>query len=149
MLIPTADGHDTVIDFRETAPRAATAGMFLDPGGNPVRERSLYGYLAAGVPGTVMGLDNALTRYGKLGRAVVMAPAIALARDGFVLGPADAAIIAAKAGQLAKDPEAARVFLRPDGGAYRAGDRLGQPGLAATPAVNGRDGTHACPRAPL
>src|SRR6476659_11425896 len=79
MLIHSADGHDTVINFRETAPRGATADMFLDPAGNPVRERSLYGYLAAGVPGTVMGLDNALTRYGKLGRAAVMAPAIALA----------------------------------------------------------------------
>src|SRR5207249_5222075 len=103
MLIHTADGHDTVINFRETAPRAATAGMFLDPAGNPVRERSLYGYLAAGVPGTVMGLDNSLTAYGRLGRGTVMAPAIALARDGFVLGEADAAIIAARTDRLAKD----------------------------------------------
>src|SRR5438045_287198 len=61
MLIHRADGRDSVINFRETAPRAATPDMFLDSAGNPVRERSLYGYLAAGVPGTVMGLDHALT----------------------------------------------------------------------------------------
>ena len=76
--------HVHTIDGRETAPRAARADMYLDAVGNPVRDRSLYGYLAAGVPGTVMGLDHALTQYGRLGRAQVMAPAIALARDGFV-----------------------------------------------------------------
>src|SRR5215831_4546079 len=110
MLIHTADGRDSVINFRETAPRAATADMFLDAAGNPVRDRSLYGYLAAGVPGTVMGLDRALSQYGRLGRAAVMAPAISLARDGFVLGVADAAIVAARADRLAKDAEAARIF---------------------------------------
>src|SRR5690348_12828877 len=101
MLVHRADGRDSVINFRETAPRAATPDMFLDSAGSPVRERSLYGYLAAGVPGTVMGLDHALTAYGRLGRAAVMAPAIALARDGFALGEADAAIIAARADRLA------------------------------------------------
>jgi gamma-glutamyltranspeptidase/glutathione hydrolase len=114
MLVHTTDGRDSVINFRETAPRAARSDMFLDSAGNPVRERSLYGYLAAGVPGTVMGLDHALSKYGRLGRAAVMAPAIGLARDGFVLGEPDAAIIAARAERLAKDPEAARLFLHPD-----------------------------------
>src|SRR5207248_9036323 len=122
MLIHRADGHDSVVNFRETAPRAARADMYLDVSGNPVRDRSLYGYLAAGVPGTVMGLDHALSVYGRLGRAAVMAPAIALARDGFVLGEADAAIIAARADRLAKDPEAARIFLKPYGSSYRRGD---------------------------
>jgi gamma-glutamyltranspeptidase/glutathione hydrolase len=149
MLIHTADGHDTVIDFRETAPGAATADMFLDPAGNPVRERSLYGYLAAGVPGTVMGLDNALSRYGKLGRAAAMGPAIGLARDGFVLGEADAAIIAARADRLGKDAEAARIFLRPDGSPYRAGDRLVQPDLAKTLALIAEDGPDAFYRGPI
>ena len=97
MLIHRADGpsngRDTVVNFRESAPRAAGPGMFLDATGAVVRDASLYGYRAAGVPGTVMGLDRALSEYGRLGRAAVMAPAIALARDGFVLGPADAAII--------------------------------------------------------
>src|SRR5579864_2377469 len=120
MLIHRADGPDSVINFRETVPAAATPGMFLDPSGAVLREASLYGYRAAGVPGTVMGLERALAEYGRLGRAAVMAPATALARDGFVLGEADAASIAAKAGHLAKDPEAARVFLQPDGSPHRA-----------------------------
>src|SRR5207253_5216005 len=113
MLIHRADGHDSVFNFRETAPYAATPGMFLYAVGNLRRVRSLYGYFAVGVPGTVMGLDRALAEYGRLGRSQVIAPAIALARDGFVLGETDAAIIAARADRLAKDPEAARIFLRP------------------------------------
>lgn len=125
-------GGETVINFRETAPAAATPDMYLDPAGNPVREASLYGYRAVAVPGTVRGLDFALTKYGRLPRDKVIAPAIALARDGFVLGAADAAIIERGAKRLAADPEAARIFLRPEGAPYRAGERLKQPDLAAT-----------------
>ena len=143
MLIHRVDGEDSVINFRETAPAAASAGMFLDAAGAVLREASLYGYRAAGVPGTVMGLERARTQYGRLGREAVMAPAIALARDGFVLGEADAAIIAAKTERLARDPEAARVFLRPDGSAYRAGDRLMQPDLAASLALIAERGPDA------
>src|SRR5438132_4052394 len=149
MLVHRADGRDSVINFRETAPYAATPGMFLDAAGNLSRERSLYGYLAVGVPGTVMGLDHALSKYGRLGRAAVMAPAIALARDGFVLGETDAAIIAARADRLAKDPEAARIFLRPDGSPYKAGDRLVQPDLAATLALIAGRGPEAFYRGPI
>ena len=130
-----ADGRDTVINFRETAPRAANPAMFLDAAGAVLREASLYGYRAVGVPGTVMGLDHALAQYGRLGRAAVMAPAIALARDGFVLGPADAAILAARAARLAADPAAAAIFLRADGTPYQPGDRLVQTDLAATLAL--------------
>src|SRR5256885_1917674 len=113
------------------------------------RGRTLCGYLAAGGPGPGVGLDNALTRYGKLGRAAVMAPAIALARDGFALGEADAAIIAARAERLGKDPEAARIFLRPDGGPHPAGDRLVQPDLAKTLALIAEGGPDAFYRGPI
>lgn len=149
MLIHRADGHNIVINFRETAPRAANRDMFLDPAGAVMREASLYGYRAAGVPGTVMGLDRALTRYGRLGRAAVMAPAITLARDGFVLGPADAAIIAAKAARLAADPAAAGIFLQPDGTPYRAGDRLVQSDLAASLVLIAEQGPDAFYRGPI
>jgi gamma-glutamyltranspeptidase/glutathione hydrolase len=149
MLIHRADGHDSVVNFRETAPRSARADMYLDAAGNPVRDRSLYGYLAAGVPGTVMGLDYALTQYGRLGRAQVMAPAIALARDGFVLGEADAAILDGKVERLAVDPAAARIFLHPDGSHYRAGDRLVQPELAATLTLIAEQGPDAFYRGPI
>jgi gamma-glutamyltranspeptidase/glutathione hydrolase len=158
MLIHRADGggadesskgRDTVINFRETAPRAATPGMYLDAAGAVMRESSLNGYPAVAVPGTVMGLDHALAAYGRLGRAVVMAPAIALARDGFVLGPADAAILEARAARLAADPAAAAIFLRGDGTPYRSGDRLVQSDLAATLALVAEKGPDGFYRGPI
>ena len=149
MLIHRADGQDVVIDFRETAPAAASRDMYLDPSGKVEKAASLHGYRAAGVPGTVMGLDAALTRYGRLGRATVMAPAIALARAGFVLGAADAAIIAAKAERIGQDPVAAAIFLRPDGKPYGEGDRLLQPDLAKTLALIAEQGPGAFYRGPV
>ena len=122
------DGRNVFINFRETAPAAASPGMYLDPNGNPVRADSLYGWKAAAVPGSVLGLDTALTRYGTMPRAKVMAAAIRLARDGFVLTEPDAAILAAGARVLGRDAEASRIF-RPD---LHAGDRLVQTDLAAT-----------------
>jgi gamma-glutamyltranspeptidase/glutathione hydrolase len=149
MLIRLADGTRLFINFREKAPRAARRDMYLDVSGAVRREASLTGYLAAGVPGTVMGLDRALSGYGRLDRARVMAPAIALARDGFVLGEADAAIIAARAERLARDPEAARLFLRPDGTPRQPGDRLVQPDLAATLALIAERGPQAFYHGPI
>ena len=149
MLIRFADGRRTVVNFREKAPRAASRDMYLDKNGAVRRDASLTGYLAAAVPGTVMGLDRALQEYGRLDRARVMAPAIALARDGFVLGEADAAIIASRAERLARDPEAARIFLRPDFSPYREGDRLVQPDLAATLALIAKEGAEAFYHGPI
>ena len=149
MLVRLADGRHAALEFREAAPRAASAGMYHDVAGNPVREMSLNGYRAAGVPGTVAGLDRALTAYGRLSRAAAMAPAIALARDGFVLGEADAAILDARAGKLAQDPGAAAIFLHPDGSRYRAGDRLVQADLAATLALIAERGPDAFYRGPI
>jgi len=149
MLIHRADGKDSVINFRETAPRAADPGMYLDASGAVMREASLYGYRAVAVPGTVMGLDRALSEYGRLGRAAVMAPAIALARDGFVLGEADAGLLEGKAAQLAADPEAARIFRRADGTPYRPGDRLVQPDLAKTLELIAETGPDGFYRGPI
>jgi gamma-glutamyltranspeptidase/glutathione hydrolase len=148
MLIRRAGGGATFINFRETAPKAATPGMYLDAAGNPIRDASLYGYRAVAVPGTVKGLDLALSRYGRLKREAVMAPAIALARDGFVLGAPDAATMEHGAKRLAADPEATRIFLHPDGSAYAAGERLTQPELAATLARIATDGPDAFYRGP-
>ena len=132
MVIHLADGRDTVIDFRETAPSAATRTMYLDKDGKPVLGASLRGYLSAGVPGTVLGLDTALQRYGTMTRAQVVAPAIGLARDGFVLVLGDTDIIDAGAKKPKADPEAARIFFQPDGSALRPGDRWVQADLART-----------------
>jgi gamma-glutamyltranspeptidase/glutathione hydrolase len=132
MTIHLADGRETFINFRETAPAAASAAMYLDSAGKPIDELSRYGYRAAGVPGTVMGLDRAATKYGRWTRAALIAPAIALAREGFILSRADTDILDAKADRLGQDPAAAKIFLRPDGTRFKPGDRLVQTNLAAT-----------------
>jgi gamma-glutamyltranspeptidase / glutathione hydrolase len=143
MTIHLADGRDTFINFRETAPAAATAGMYLDRHGNPIAELSRYGWRAIGVPGTVMGLDHALAKFGAMPRGAVMAPAIALARNGFVLDRDDTELLDIKADQLAKDPAAAKIFLRPDGSRFEPGDRLVQKDLAATLEAIGEHGPDA------
>jgi gamma-glutamyltranspeptidase / glutathione hydrolase len=127
-----ADGRDIFLNFRETAPAAASRDMYLDAAGKPVRSASLVGWKSVAVPGSVLGLDTALVKYGSMPRMAVMADAIHLARDGFVLTGADADILAHGAALLRRDPEAARIFLRPDGLPLRAGDRLVQSDLAAT-----------------
>jgi gamma-glutamyltranspeptidase/glutathione hydrolase len=126
------DGTARFLDFRETAPAAARADMYLGADGRPVKGASLTGWRASGVPGTVAGLDHALTTWGSLPRATVMAPAIRLARDGFVLARPDTDILARGTARLAADPEAARIFLAPDRSTRRPGDRLVQTDLAAT-----------------
>ncbi|PLR38038.1 gamma-glutamyltransferase [Chimaeribacter arupi] len=132
MTIHLADGKDTFINFRETAPAAASADMYLDEQGKVRKEASLYGYLSAGVPGTVLGLDTAQREYGKLTRRQVMEPAIKLARQGFVLTRADTDVLDTTVKRFHDDPEAARIFLRPDGSALQPGDRLVQKDLANT-----------------
>jgi len=132
MTIHLADGRERFVNFRETAPQAATAAMYLDAEGRPIDDLSRHGYRAAAVPGTVMGLDYARAKFGRLPRAAVIAPAVALARHGFVLSPADTDILDARADRFAKDPGAAKIFLRPDGGHLAPGDRLVQSDLAAT-----------------
>ena len=94
MTAHLADGRDIILNFRETAPAAAKQDMYLDAAGQPIRGASLFGWKAVAVPGSVLGLDTALSKYGTLPRAVVMAPAIRLAREGFVLGAGDADILA-------------------------------------------------------
>jgi gamma-glutamyltranspeptidase/glutathione hydrolase len=132
MLLHLRQHGDVVINFRETAPAAATANMYLDAAGNPVAGRSLFGYKAVGVPGTVLGLDSALRKYGRLSRRQVMEPAIRLARHGFILTKGDTDILDAQAERFSHDPVLAKIFLRPDGKTLRPGDRLVQKDLANT-----------------
>jgi gamma-glutamyltranspeptidase/glutathione hydrolase len=149
MTVHLADSRETFINFRETAPAAAAAGMYLDAKGDLVTDLSRHGYLAAGVPGTVMGLDHAATKYGRLPRAQLIAPAIALARDGFVLSRADTDILGARADRFAKDPGAAAIFLRPDGSHFEPGDRLVQHDLAATLELISEQGPAAFYKGPI
>ena len=132
MTLRRPDGHAVFLDFRERAPLAATATMFQDASGKVVPGLSEIGWKAVGVPGSVLGFDTALREYGSLPRATVMAPAIALARDGFVLGPGDVALLDTTTAGFKADPASGRVFLRPDGTPWQAGDRLVQADLART-----------------
>jgi gamma-glutamyltranspeptidase/glutathione hydrolase len=143
MTIHLADGRDTFINFRETAPAGASPDMYLDANGQLIKGASLYGYRAVAVPGTVLGMDTALRKYGRLTREAVMAPAIALARDGFVLTRADTDILDTSTAMFRRDPEAARIFLRPDGTPLQPGDRLVQPDLARTLQAIARQGPDA------
>ncbi len=143
MTLHLADGRDAFLDFRETAPAAASAGMYLDAAGNPVPGSSLFGWKAIGVPGSVAGLDAALTAYGTLPRAVVMAAAIRLAREGFVLVRGDTDILETRTRQFQANPLLARIFLRPDGTPFQPGDRMIQTDLADTLAAIAADGPAA------
>jgi gamma-glutamyltranspeptidase/glutathione hydrolase len=129
MLIRMADGTTHFIDYREKAPAAATANMFLNAQGNLIPNASLIGYKAIGVPGSVAGLAFAQKTYGKLPLSQVMAPAIKLAREGFALEWEDAE--AYQDAGLARFPESKRIFQR-DGNFYKAGEIFRQPDLAAT-----------------
>lgn len=126
------DGRDIFLDFRETAPAGSSRDMYLDANQQTIAGASLYGWKSVAVPGTVLGLDTALEKYGTMPRATVMAGAIDLAREGFVLSEADADILARGAKHLRRNPIAAGIFLRGDGSPLRPGDRLQQPDLAAT-----------------
>ncbi|HEX2344764.1 MAG TPA: gamma-glutamyltransferase [Vicinamibacterales bacterium] len=131
MLIRFADGRATAIDYREMAPARAHRDMFLDEKGNPVAERSLIGPLAAGVPGSVAGLAYAQKKYGKLKLAEILAPAIALAENGFDISHALASSLADDRKLLERFPETANIFVK-NGRPYEPGDRLIQKDLAAT-----------------
>lgn len=148
LTLRLADGRAIFLDFREKAPLAATATMFQDAQGNVIPGLSTDSWKAVGVPGTVLGLETARVRYGTMSRAALMAPAIRLAREGFVLGQGDASVMAAEAAPLARDPVARRIF-QPQGRPLTKGDRLVQADLARTLALIAAKGPDAFYRGPI
>ena len=148
MTLRLADGTATFLDFREKAPLAATAGMFLDDQGNVAKGRSTDTWLAVGIPGSPAGLEAARAKYGKLPRAAVLAPAIQLARDGFVLGPGDTALLKFGTDEFRRDPATAAIFL-PNNTPLQPGDRLVQPDLARTLQRLATEGPDALYRGPI
>ena len=130
MLLRFADGKTHFIDYREKAPAAATANMYLDTHGNVMKDASTIGYKAIGAPGSVAGMVYAEKKYGKLSLARVMAPAIKLAEEGFTLAAEDASDLREDK-QLGQFPESRRIFQR-DGNYYQAGEVFKQPDLART-----------------
>ncbi|WP_245898137.1 gamma-glutamyltransferase [Phreatobacter cathodiphilus] len=133
MLVHLAERGETVaIDYRETAPAAATPTMFLGADGEPDPRKSRDSGLAAGVPGTVAGLAEAHRRWGsgRLGLAELIAPAIRLARDGIPVDEDLADSLPRAAARLGRFPSSRRIFLKADGSAPGRGDRLVQEDLA-------------------
>lgn len=129
--IHLANGKNIFLNFREKAPLKAYKEMYLDKQGKALSEQSLVGYRAVGVPGTVLGLETIREKYGKLSRAKVIAPAIKLANDGFQVTTYDAKQFQEFAGDFAKQPNVAAIFLR-NGKPYEAGEILKQKDLART-----------------
>jgi gamma-glutamyltranspeptidase / glutathione hydrolase len=131
MTIQLADGRKTFLDFREMAPLAATANMYLDKDGNVIKGLSTVGHLAVGVPGSVSGMETARKKFGSKPRQALIAPAIRLAEEGFKLDQGDIDMFNTATDALRKDAASAAIFLK-KGEAYQVGDRLVQRDLART-----------------
>jgi gamma-glutamyltranspeptidase/glutathione hydrolase len=132
MVIHRRNGKNIAIDYREMAPRAITAKSFLDAQGNADPQKSRFSALAIGVPGTVAGLALAERKYGS-GRftlAQLIAPAIALARNGFPISGETIERPETEPSRLLRWPSAAKIFFKADGSAFAPGERLVQSDLA-------------------
>jgi gamma-glutamyltranspeptidase/glutathione hydrolase len=130
MLVRLADGKTHFVDYREKAPAAAWANMYLDAQGNVIEDASIVGYKAIGVPGSVAGMVYAEKKYGRLSLERVTAPAIKLAEEGFALAAEDARDLREDK-PLGQFPESRRIFQQ-DGNFYKTGDVFKQPDLART-----------------
>jgi gamma-glutamyltranspeptidase/glutathione hydrolase len=148
MTIQLADGRKTFLDFREKAPLAARADLYLDTSGNVIKNLSLKGHLAVGVPGSVAGLEYARARYGTRPRAELIAPAVRFAEQGFVLDQGDVDLLATATDDFRKDPPSAAIFLS-KGAPFKAGERLVQRDLAATLRQIAQSGADAFYKGPI
>ncbi|HZT75673.1 MAG TPA: gamma-glutamyltransferase [Vicinamibacterales bacterium] len=131
MVYRPANGNAVTYDFREKAPAAASATMWLDEHGKYSAERHHNSYLAVGVPGTVAGLHLAWKEQGKLPWKRLVEPAIALARDGFVVSDNLSRSLKQVRPRMEAYPASIAQFTK-NGAAYEPGDILKQPDLART-----------------
>jgi len=144
-----ASGETAAIDYRETAPSAATRDMFLGADGEADAKLSRFHGLAVGVPGTLAGLALALEKYGTLTLAQALAPAIRLAEEGLVVSVDLADSLKGLEKRLKQWPSSASVFFKPDGSFFEPGDILRQPDLAASLRLIAEQGPGALYRGPL
>lgn len=153
MIVRTASGNVTSFDYREKAPLKSTRTMYLNAEGNIDRALTEAGYLAPGVPGTVRGLELAHRRFGTLPWKDVVAPAVALAREGFVLSAALAQSLNREVqGPMAPFSASVAAYGKRGGGEWAAGDRLVLADLAKTLAAiadQGADGFYKGPVAEM
>ncbi|MGY4827141.1 gamma-glutamyltransferase [Sphaerotilaceae bacterium SBD11-9] len=131
MTLQLADGRKTFLDFREKAPLAATANMYLGADGQVVKGLSTKGYLAVGVPGSVSGFEYALSHYGTMKRATLIAPAIRYAKQGFELEQGDVDMLVTATEDFRRDAPSAAIFLN-KGQPFAVGQKLVQADLART-----------------
>ena len=135
MMIRLKDGRTTAIDYREMAPAAATRNIYLDQSGKLIigEGSSTLGYRAAGVPGTVRGMELALKKYGsgRLTWSQLIEPARRLAANGFTVSNSLASSLARKQDRFKLYEDSRKIFLK-DGEQYQEGDLLRQPELAMT-----------------
>lgn len=131
MTIHLANGKNIFVNYREKAPLGATPNLFLNTKGKLITNASTRGYLAVAVPGTVLGLDTVLKKYGTMTRQQVMQPAIQLAQKGYVLSPYDVWQFSLVINEFRKQENIAKIFLN-QGELYPVGHRLIQEDLAHT-----------------
>ncbi len=147
LLHRASDGREVMIDGRERAPLAARRDMYLDTHGKPIPGASIDGPLAAGIPGEPAALVHIAEHYGRLPLALDLAPAIALARDGFRVDAHYREMAGFRLARLRNSKAAAAQFLV-DGEVPPLDHPLRQPALADTLrrlADNGREGFYAGP----
>ena len=139
LVFRSANGYETSVDFRETAPAFANKDMYLDKEGKVIPELSTLGHLASGVPGSVAGLLYALEKYGSMPREKVLSYAVKLAENGFIINGELANSINNHRSEFSKFESSSKIFGRK----FRAGELFIQPELASTLkeiSLHGRDG---------
>ncbi len=143
--------QDVAIDYREMAPGAINRTSFLNERGEADPEKSVANGLAVGVPGTVAGLALAHRKYGsgQFTLAQLVAPAVALARNGFIVDGDLADTFHTARPLFQRWPSSAKVFLKPDGQTYGKGDKLVQADLANTLEAIGKGGPRAFYEGPI
>ena len=142
MVHDARSGKDIALDFREVAPRGASRNMYLDAGGKVIDGKSLYTHYAVGVPGTVAGMTHALSRWGSMPLARVMAPAIALADKGYPVSVTLAKTLDQEKKNMGRWPATQAVFWR-NGAPLQTGERLVQKDLAQSLRLISQQGAKA------
>lgn len=144
MLLRTASGRATAIDFREVAPARASRDMFLDKQGNADSKLSLTSPLASGTPGTVAGFALAAQKYGTLPLSKLVQPAVELARKGIIVNDALADDLNNYGKEVLLSHENSKaIFFKPDGTPYQKGERLVQANLAHSLSLIAKQGADA------
>lgn len=131
-VIHLKNGENITLDFREKAPIKATRDMYLDNNKEVIKDSSVIGYLAAGVPGTIAGMSEMLEKYGTKKLSDLIKPAINLAQNGFTITDRQAQTMLEVKDEFAKFSSSKKYFLKKDGSTYKEGDILVQKDLAKT-----------------